>query len=55
MDDAAVKRVLGIKIAALPPGVHYLSPESQEILRRAAERGAALLARHTKKEQTNER
>ena len=33
----------------LPDGVHRLSEESQEILRRAAERDAQLAARHTKR------
>ena len=50
MDAASYKRILSIKISALPPGVHYLSPESEAILKRAAERDAALSARHIKKE-----
>lgn len=33
----------------LPPGVHLLSQESEEALRRAAEKGAAITARHTKR------
>jgi hypothetical protein len=33
----------------LPDGVHRLSEESQEILRRAAERDAQLAARHQPK------
>jgi hypothetical protein len=34
---------------ALPEGVHYLSYESQDILRRVAERSAALEARYVNK------
>lgn len=33
----------------LPEGVHVLSPESQAVLARAAEKGAAITARHTKR------
>lgn len=33
----------------LPPGVHRLSEESQAILARAAEKSAAVAARHTKR------
>lgn len=33
----------------LPDGVHRLSDESAEILRRAAEKAAVIAARHTKR------
>lgn len=39
-----------IKIPALPPGVHFLSPESEAVLDRAAEKAANAEARHLKRD-----
>ena len=38
-----------IRYQKLPDGVHVLSKESQEALKRAAEKGAAITAKHQKR------
>jgi hypothetical protein len=53
-DSAAYREFWGIgpikfTPITLPEGIHWLSPESEETLRRAKEKAKAAEARHTKR------